>query len=1327
VCLQARTGFRNLVDRAEGIPTVPEAPEPYSTNQSRKPCRRGRTENSKKITRVSCMLPRRREQTTFHMKTLAPETVQEELDRVVPIDELEVSARRFPYLQLSPRDFELLVHELYHNRMPDEGYYDLVALGPQGKDSGRDILLRRQEAPVEVVQCKRFSTSLDAPRALREIVKFLTLAFDDPEFEGRLDGFRYTLALAADPSSTTLALFDAPNTWLARNRKLVQRSVDAACRAKFRGEEAKADSAATMILDALGTLRFELLRPHNLDRWLDKAPEKLRQRFFRARLVLLSGQSRCSEAGEGGLFVTQLDFAPTAAERAAVAEKLARSVAERLQHAGIYKRSRTIQRYGLESQIERFLKGSARIFPIIGMSGVGKSSAMAEFAEREDPGLPPRILVRGAEINPGHKGLRELVEQLPWELTNWRLPPKAAAERLLGGDGPQFVIVLDGLNEATASPEQIRNSWLPNSLQWLGDMGARLIFTSRPERWQSLALSIPHKLLHLPRAEEANPKQARFPPPAGPEPFRIGDFHRWEAEAALKAYGFAGRLSPDQALHPFFLYIVDALGADAQIADLSLVEVLDTLVGTKLARALERIGHPIWEDKVFSILIEVASDMMKRRSEAIGRDSLEKRFEGRSAALEALTEEHLLSTSGEAFRFQHDQVREHLQSRPITLREVASYIPRLPKRPNIGSMTGYGIYLFRRRQALRRSRFGELPPSVAALVLAREIGTSSENALEIPMLLLETARTEEGTDLRTWARQFIVSLLSFAPAASLFLPPFRIWFERVIEPEKYPDHRGWAGDVVREAVGLIMRSSADIDAKLALLPAIILREDSFHWRAGSLASDGFWDRYWENEERRSDRNGQEETIVYRLVMYLLSLDPAKTIAALGNCLQDVRRLHQPQSVGRQREPLTIGSVAKVALFRLRKQWPDAVAAAALTCSAPESIDLVDGLAAGDPEPLASAALERLTLSDTDLSDHLHHALWRAAKSSYLRSFETLKYAIAALTPPRPTGMELIWASRILLARFQYHKTRCRADPPLEYDCELVELLKPLARDATMFVRAHLTVNDKPDLLPEDYRELLEEDFSEGIGMLKDQVESSEGLLKAAIEGICSFITRNRANEPGRIEAYSRLVELLRRHVELKGRSAPIEVGPYAVDVTWSAGLNPKYYFSTSQVVQMGLIGLAEAALRLGGDGAMKDSDIFHWPRAPQVRKRLIIALASAPLSAERFRRLIYSLSSGRPAAGRATLPYLLLFRTEGREEDWDGSVQKSFYHMPAYRMEKAEAALVPQILAYWRQLPDERRTDASRTVLRRLDSGISFPDAAKYFGSEPEAPLEQPV
>lgn len=445
---------------------------------------------------------------------------------------VDAGLRKLPFRELDWRSFEQLTCELMQPGPTDR--HDRAALMAGGRDMGADIHLTLKAQLIGIVQCKQTERAMTLSGALAEVAKFLLWAEIDPRLLPSPDDFTYWLALARDPDGGTRRFFSELPAWIADNRQKAERAV-ARARQDYSGfADLDLDEVQPRVVDRMMRLRYALLGPEALAQRV-KEPARL-QAYFQLRPVadLDELAAQFAAAGMNGASGAR-DLTKRRARACITA--VGKYMVDRFAFRGLYKPDRTIARAALDAEWQRFFASSKMIFPVIGMSGVGKTSALAHLLATKKSAGPPILLVQASEIRAHHRSIVDLIEDLPWPAELGA--PSFVLERIEGLQVLKSAIVLlDGLNEA--DPVFLRTSWIPNTLDWLQRSGARLVVTCRPERWTVLKDAFPKQLLHrlpgeAPALGTASTEEGDF--------FRLKDFTGSEAEDAARTYGIEGAVT----------------------------------------------------------------------------------------------------------------------------------------------------------------------------------------------------------------------------------------------------------------------------------------------------------------------------------------------------------------------------------------------------------------------------------------------------------------------------------------------------------------------------------------------------------------------------------------------------------------------------------------------------------------------------------------------------------------------------------------------------------------------------------------------------------------
>lgn len=310
------------------------------------------------------------------MKLLTDEETQSALVHVSPVDEGRAGPDRANYLALSDADFELLLYSIYKGHAPELPWYSNFRLMVRGADQGRDVWLTKDERPVGLIQCKKVKAGFTRPDTLREVIKFLLNVVLEPALMPAPAGFRFILALASDPASTTTDFFDAPHTWLAANEAELSGLVADVIKKYEAFSTLKIEAVLPGISTALKSLKYELLRPIDLDALLERIPS-VRQRFFKVQLVVAVEDAEAMiEARFAAVgFVSKSTQTFTTADVEKDITRGSRGLADWPQKIW----GQHIERPEFDDLIRRINGHPAGSTLVIGGAGTGKSALLAEL------------------------------------------------------------------------------------------------------------------------------------------------------------------------------------------------------------------------------------------------------------------------------------------------------------------------------------------------------------------------------------------------------------------------------------------------------------------------------------------------------------------------------------------------------------------------------------------------------------------------------------------------------------------------------------------------------------------------------------------------------------------------------------------------------------------------------------------------------------------------------------------------------------------------------------------------------------------------------------
>lgn len=310
------------------------------------------------------------------MTALTADEINAAYAQVEAVDEGRVGPDRANYLALSDADFELLLYSIYQEPKPPSAWYSNVRLMVTGADQGRDVWLTKDERPVGLIQCKKVKAGFTRPDTLREVIKFLLNVVLEPALMPDPTNFRFVLALASDPASTTTDFFDAPQTWLKANDAELLDLVASVIKKYEAFSTLKIEAVMPGISAALKSLKYELIRPVDLDALLARI-SAVRQRFFKVQLVVAVEdaeamiEARFVAAG----LVSKGIKAYTRADIEGDIARGSRGLADWPQMIW----GQHIERPEFDDLIQRVNRQPAGSTLVIGGAGTGKSALLAEI------------------------------------------------------------------------------------------------------------------------------------------------------------------------------------------------------------------------------------------------------------------------------------------------------------------------------------------------------------------------------------------------------------------------------------------------------------------------------------------------------------------------------------------------------------------------------------------------------------------------------------------------------------------------------------------------------------------------------------------------------------------------------------------------------------------------------------------------------------------------------------------------------------------------------------------------------------------------------------
>lgn len=419
----------------------------------------------------------------------------------------------------------------------------------------------------------------------------------------------------------------------------------------------------------------------------------------------------------------------------------AEAAVRELTNAGQFNRKTYTPRQYLTEQISRFVQSGAKLLPIVGHTGVGKTTLLGHLAGHLTEAGQPVVLIRGFHVRLGTSG--SLEDDIAQALGALGGPAFPALPALLAALSPTpLVVFLDALNEVVFQTFSALQGWWSQTIDWLARMNVRVVLTSRLLFWDGLKTAVRDELFFQPE----------LPPPVDKEPGRVraspeansgaslGDFTADEYEEARQRYGLIGsEFRMELARHPFFLRMWSELkwqrldqGLGDNPTTYDLLERYAEAMAQKVSQATRQLGPSFHTPlQVWRVLRDLGADALQNQTNAIPPDMVDRRFANKPGLLAVLVEEHVLEEGHDNYRFAFDSLAEYLMSQHITTAALTD--------GQIRKLLDYGLD----NQAnavglavLRAEHAGKHTEVTAALTGVRSVGCPAPSTIRSLALLL---------------------------------------------------------------------------------------------------------------------------------------------------------------------------------------------------------------------------------------------------------------------------------------------------------------------------------------------------------------------------------------------------------------------------------------------------------------------------------------------------------------------------------------------------------------------------------------------------------------
>ncbi|QUL53407.1 NACHT domain-containing protein [Paenibacillus tritici] len=208
------------------------------------------------------------------MKYIDENQIKEELVEVEMKKPIKFANKEYPLNQLTDKEFELLLFESFRKNGTTLLKFDGCHLIAGTGDQGRDIIMVQKGKTVGVIQCKKYEALITKPQAVKEIIKFVLLALQQPRIYD-FNNLSYYFAVSKGFNQTTSALLDHFSTEIEHESKLNDWILDV--QNEFKKTSLDPSIDFNRILAALKSMNVQKLLPHDIAELMD---EEIINSFF---------------------------------------------------------------------------------------------------------------------------------------------------------------------------------------------------------------------------------------------------------------------------------------------------------------------------------------------------------------------------------------------------------------------------------------------------------------------------------------------------------------------------------------------------------------------------------------------------------------------------------------------------------------------------------------------------------------------------------------------------------------------------------------------------------------------------------------------------------------------------------------------------------------------------------------------------------------------------------------------------------------------------------------------------------------------------------------
>ncbi|MBK8399251.1 MAG: restriction endonuclease [Leptospiraceae bacterium] len=148
------------------------------------------------------------------MKNIKEEEIQKEIENYSFKPEYYRQNSEYPLNDLSDRQFETLVYNIFKKDIADKLYtnFDTLTLLTGNSDRGRDIVLYRDNKVSGIIQCKKYQKRFTKPELIREIIKFVLNFILDKTLIDDINNFDYFIVVSDELTEEALNFIYSDNS-----------------------------------------------------------------------------------------------------------------------------------------------------------------------------------------------------------------------------------------------------------------------------------------------------------------------------------------------------------------------------------------------------------------------------------------------------------------------------------------------------------------------------------------------------------------------------------------------------------------------------------------------------------------------------------------------------------------------------------------------------------------------------------------------------------------------------------------------------------------------------------------------------------------------------------------------------------------------------------------------------------------------------------------------------------------------------------------------------------------------------------------------------------